>query len=454
MAQIYTALYKFETDDDQELPLNENDKLMAKGEVDEDGWIEVTNFSTGLSGLVPLSYLQLDSDLTTGGPPPAGASTNQPTVAEVPVIEEPYVPPVEANGNSDDIPSGAEAANFNNRSAYESNTIRSNYTPSLMGAASLGTVSKGSYDTKSHDPIKNIIGDSSRIFGHLKKHGTEEFVNGLFLGEGSPKLNASVKFLNQKEIHIENKMWRVVPEDAEDWQIIVERSGEPKNPRKDRKGNILFAVKAYPDIHQYGTALRSLKDFEWLDSQLRIKFPFLTIPDLTKKDQVPPLNRYASFISNHPVLKNSYAVNIFLSFRDEKNFKDAKKTLVKDQILKGEMMRMIEVSEDSKHHSDLTVGISDTSQNIGRNQEMYTSGIKAVVDNFKSASDSEVSKLNSYEDMANCMESMSKGLEQLSVHGSGALATSMKNAAINLKNIANTRNQKKTVVLVERVRLS
>ena len=473
MAAIYTAIYDYDATDEEELTIKEGDTLIAKGEEDQDGWIECQNLASGLKGLVPFNYLELDqantipkasNELPVAPPPPpapAGPSGMPPVpppggpgpshqMNPNPMMETMVAPkpkdtsPLGSTYTDDGLQAGAEAGNFN-RSIYASKPVQSTISRSVYSGSGIDA------NTKIHDPIKNIAGESGRYFGALGKHGTEEFLNGMFLGDGNSKLNDSLRFLNNKNIEIQNQEWKVMPSDSTDeWTMVVESNEAAKNSTNKHEKDNIFKVSSNPYSKFNHYINRSFKDFEWLEKQLKHKYPFIIIPELSKKPALGPIARWADYISSHPLLRSSYAVENFMMIEDHKIFKDSKKELNKDKIIGGEMLRCIDVDDFSRNpqtNSDLGVMCNDASHHYKSMQNMYKSGLTNIIENFKQAQEFERQKLHCYEEITKGMDMMSREMEKLSIYGSGQLGMALSSAAENLKNINSKVKDKRVCVL-------
>lgn len=83
------------------------------------------------------------------------------------------------------------------------------------------------------------------------------------------------------------------------------------------------------------------------------------------------------YISQHPVLRNSYYMKIFLVIEDKQRFKAAKAGTEArkscDKNLKEEIIHQVKVSDESKILQDLTASMSEIKVNTEQRKESYIS---------------------------------------------------------------------------------
>ena len=58
--QCYVALYDYDAADDDEITIQEGDKIV-NGEIVGEGWMQGTNARTGLHGMLPSNYVEIPS---------------------------------------------------------------------------------------------------------------------------------------------------------------------------------------------------------------------------------------------------------------------------------------------------------------------------------------------------------------------------------------------------------
>ena len=425
--KIYKVLYAFDKTDEEELSIQPGDNLMGVGEAD-DGWIEVRNLATGKAGFVPVDYIEESG--TAGAPKP---EPPKPTTPIAPPNPAPTPAPVATPAPA---PAPIPQTNTLRPPPNQTNQRR----PSTGGYSPLQSQRGGnSADTSSYDPIENIAGKTGGMFSDFRKHGCEDYINGMIKGDGNPDFNESAKYLFAREhnggiITVRNGSFNVESQSANDpYQIEI------KAIENDSKGKKQFQVtKLDANLQPTAeTAVRNVKDFDWLDTHLRRKYPFINIPagPFQSANEIP-INRWMTYLTSHPILRTSYALQCFRTVNDARAWKDVKSLLdKKDKNLNAEMFRLIEV--------DPTVGIENLQENLREavdtvtaDQEHYDRGFNSTVTFIKEASDLERRKVECYAKLCNELDKWSLHLEKIPRQGCGSMSIGLKKVSKELHSLS------------------
>lgn len=368
----YKVLYSFQGRDASELTVNEND-IVVSSEEPQDGWLNAS-FNANF-GFVPITYLE---EIPIPSPSPPPPPPPQPIQSQNSPNNQLAYPTNQSNTGSDQnsdynggsyqdsIPPGADCSNFQNKT-----TLGTNFTHRKAESTySTGTV-RVIGDPYQQDPIGNIVGRT--MVGEFRRSGVENFMVGLASGKHS---QASITY-DSMEIKVvdSHESCKFCVAGDEDWTIQV------VGREQDQRGNILYEVKADPDLPERfqmpsGNSIRrKLSDFKWLDTRLRLKYPFIYIPRVPQDESMIQLNAWFECISQHPIIRNSHYVKIFMIISDRDLFKAAKKRTEagkdSDKNLKEEMLLQIKVNPESKINEDLRAYMSDIKQSTEVRKTSY-----------------------------------------------------------------------------------
>jgi len=458
----YRVIYAFEGRDEGELTVNENDIIEAH-ESPEDGWVNATNLSNGSTGFVPENYLEiLEPAVPNQGPPPPPppppAMPCSP-IEHLSVNQQPpqYAPQHEIHSNSgsgnsdfnrnvdqnssyqDSIPVGADCSSYQNKNLDVNRLDRR--ASSSYSSGTLRTIG----DAYKIDPIKNIVG--STMMGKFKSSGVENFMVGLATGKNMQSGIMYDKMETRVVGDPENCRWEV--EDDEIWKVQVIRT------LKDDKHNVLFELKADPCLPQrFGmpsehSIKRKLTDCHWLDKRLRVKYPFIYIPPVSKDDvKGIQLNHWFDYICQHPVIRNSHYMKLFMSITDKQRFREAKRNTEagknQDKNLKEEMLLQIKVSTESKINEDLTSVMADIKKSTEDRQLSYaqtTNQFGEFVKNSAACAHNQNMMLHSFQKR---MNEFSQEQQKIQVMGSDSMAEAARSTVNDLSKIMENNDEKMT----------
>ncbi|KAK6306890.1 hypothetical protein J4Q44_G00220380 [Coregonus suidteri] len=336
MAMQAQVMYDFSAEPgNNELTVREGETVTVLNQSVGGGWIEAQN-SRGESGLVPEDYLQVGA-----------VSSSTPETATYP---DPYSPE-STNSNSTQVANGGDP--WSGGGAYTNDTTEGwdtqGYTQTQQNA---GEDDDGEWDEE--------WDDARSTGGYGDTTGEEE--GGATGRNTHSNMKISLnKFAFSKTPNPEVYLLAKLPPKGKDRLAIY--MGDvgpvwlyPQSPldcvvADPRKGSKMYGLKSYieyqvtpnttnrPVNHRY-------KHFDWLFERLLEKFgsavPIPSLPDKQVtgrfeeefiKMRMERLQGWMCRMCRHPVVSNSDVFQLFLTYRDEKEWKTGKRRAEKDECV-------------------------------------------------------------------------------------------------------------------------
>nr|XP_056721630.1 sorting nexin-33 [Euleptes europaea] len=361
MATKARALYNFQSENKEEISIQENEELVIFSENSVDGWLQGTN-SRGETGLFPASYVEIlhsrsastytDNSNSPGGSPSNGSSFyGSPSNTSVShqgsfeddddddwddwddgctVVEEPH------GGTSTN---GHLSPNLQHPRPYpHPNNMGYRPKPSLERQDSLGASKRGS-----------VVGRNLNRFSSFVRSGVEAFIL------GDVPMLSKIPEAYYIDMGAKGPQWRPNPHPL---MCSVE------DPTKQTK---FKGIKSYISYRLMPTnsgspVYRRYKHFDWLYNRLLHKFTVISVPHLPEKqatgrfeeDFIEKRKRrlilWMDHMTSHPTLSQYEGFQHFLNCRDDKQWKMGKRRAEKDEMVGGSFLLTLQIPTE---HQDL-----------------------------------------------------------------------------------------------------
>lgn len=359
MALRARALYNFQSENREEISIQENEELVIFSEDSLDGWLQGTN-SRGETGLFPASYVEIlrsraGSGYTESPGSPAGSPGHGSAFYASPpgvsyqgsfeddddddwddwddactVVEEPRGPPG-ANGHPSPglqppaPPYGHQPAGYRAK-------------PALERQDSLSSSKRGS-----------VVGRNLNRFSCFVRSGVEAFIL------GDVPLMSKIAEVYSIEMGSRGPQWRANP------HPFICSVEDPTKQTKFKGIKSYISYKLTPS-NINSPVYRRYKHFDWLYNRLLHKFTVISVPHLPEKqatgrfeeDFIEKRKRrlilWMDHMTSHPVLSQYEGFQHFLCCRDEKQWKLGKRRAEKDEMVGASFLLTIQIPTE---HQDL-----------------------------------------------------------------------------------------------------
>lgn len=344
------ALYTFQSENKEEISIQENEELVIFDENSVDGWLQGEN-SRGERGLFPASYVEIirprsNSNLTDYSLSPAGSPGKEPfftpgtntsyyddddddwddwddnsTVVE----DEDPRRPVGANGHAQ-------------QSSYTNPNVQYRSRPYMERQDSISSSRKGS-----------MVGRNLNRFSSFVRSGVEAFVL------GDVPMMAKIAESYSIEMSPRGPQWKESPQP---FSCSIE---DPTKQTKFKGIKSYISYRVTP-THTGRPVYRRYKHFDWLYNRLLHKFTVISIPHLPEKqatgrfeeDFIEKRKRrlilWMDHMTSHPVLSQYEGFEHFLMCIDDKQWKLGKRRAEKDEMVGAHFMLTLHIP---KEHQDL-----------------------------------------------------------------------------------------------------
>ncbi|XP_015280260.1 PREDICTED: sorting nexin-33 [Gekko japonicus] len=341
MAFKARALYNFQSENKEEISIQENEELVIFSENSVDGWLQGTN-SRGETGLFPASYVEIlrsrsASTYTNHSNSPGGSPANGSSFYASPsntsvshqgsfeddddddwddwddgctVVEEPH------SGMSTN---GHPSPNLQHPRAYpHPNNAGYRPKPALERQDSLGASKRGS-----------VVGRN--LFSSFVRSGVEAFIL------GDVPILAKTPEAYYIDMGAKGPQWRPSP-------LPLMCSVEDPTKQTKFKGIKSYISYRLTPSNSHSPVYRRYKHFDWLYNRLLHKFTVISVPHLPEKqatgrfeeDFIEKRKRrlilWMDHMTSHPTLSQYEGFRHFLNCRDDKQWKMGKRRDVEDRV--------------------------------------------------------------------------------------------------------------------------
>uniref|UniRef100_A0A8D0HA15 Sorting nexin n=1 Tax=Sphenodon punctatus TaxID=8508 RepID=A0A8D0HA15_SPHPU len=360
MALKARALYNFQSENKEEISIQENEELVIFSENSLDGWLQGTN-SRGETGLFPASYVEIlrsrsSSSYTDYSNSSAGSPANESSFY-VPssntsishqgsfeddddddwddwddgctVVEEPRSGP----GTN-----GHPSPNLQYSGGYLHQNMGYRPKPPLERQDSISSSKRGS-----------VVGRNLNRFSCFVRSGVEAFI----LGD-VPMMSKIAEAYNI-DMGSKGPQWRANP------HPFICSVEDPTKQTKFKGIKSYISYRLTPS-NINSPVYRRYKHFDWLYNRLLHKFTVISVPHLPEKqatgrfeeDFIEKRKRrlilWMDHMTSHPVLSQYEGFQHFLTCHDDKQWKMGKRRAEKDEMIGASFLLTLQIPTE---HQDL-----------------------------------------------------------------------------------------------------
>lgn len=344
------ALYTFQSENKEEINIQENEELVIFDENSVDGWLQGEN-SRGERGLFPASYVEIirprsNSNLTDYSLSPAGSPGKEPFFAPSTNVTDYYDDDDDWDDWDDnstvvedeDLRRSAGANGHAQQSPYTNPNVQYRSRPPIERQDSISSSRKGS-----------VVGRNLNRFSSFVRSGVEAFVL------GDVPMMAKIAESYSIEMGPRGPQWK---ENPQPFSCSVE---DPTKQTKFKGIKSYISYKVTP-THTGRPVYRRYKHFDWLYNRLLHKFTVISVPHLPEKqatgrfeeDFIEKRKRrlilWMDHMTSHPVLSQYEGFEHFLMCVDDKQWKLGKRRAEKDEMVGAHFMLTLQIP---KEHQDL-----------------------------------------------------------------------------------------------------
>ncbi|KAF4081114.1 hypothetical protein AMELA_G00157670 [Ameiurus melas] len=344
------ALYTFQSENKEEISIQENEELVIFDENSVDGWLQGEN-SRGERGLFPASYVEIvrprsNSNLTDYSLSPAGSPGKEPFFT--PSTNTAYYDDDDDDWDDWDDnstvveyedPRGPVGANgHEQQSPYPNPNVQYRSRPHMERQDSISSSRKGS-----------MVGRNLNRFSSFVRSGVEAFVL------GDVPMMAKIAESYSIEMGQRGPQWKESP------QPFICSIEDPTKQTKFKGIKSYISYRVTPS-HTGRPVYRRYKHFDWLYNRLLHKFTVISVPHLPEKqatgrfeeDFIEKRKRrlilWMDHMTSHPVLSQYEGFEHFLMCVDDKQWKLGKRRAEKDEMVGAHFMLTLHIP---KEHQDL-----------------------------------------------------------------------------------------------------
>lgn len=349
------ALYTFQSENKEEISIQENEELVIFDDNSVDGWLQGEN-SKGQRGLFPASYVEVirprsNSNLTDCSISPVGSPGNDssyfPSAPNTPfLMQQGYYDDDDDDWDDWDDSStvvdddGRSGANGHSHQSPHSNNPNVHYRakPYMERQDSISSSRKGS-----------MVGRNLNRFSSFVRSGVEAFVL------GDVPMNAKIAESYTIEMGPKGPQWKESPTP---FSCSIE---DPTKQTKFKGIKTYISYRVTPS-HNARPVYRRYKHFDWLYNRLLHKFTVISVPHLPEKqatgrfeeDFIEKRKRrlilWMDHMTSHPVLSQYEGFEHFLMCADDKQWKLGKRRAEKDEMMGANFMLTFQIPNE---HQDL-----------------------------------------------------------------------------------------------------
>ncbi|NXU13334.1 SNX33 protein, partial [Pardalotus punctatus] len=361
MALKARALYNFQSENKEEISIQENEELVIFSENSLDGWLQGQN-SRGETGLFPASYVEIlrsrsGSNYTDYSNSPVGSPGHDSSLYSAspnPGIS--YQGSFE-DDDDDDWDDWDDACTVVEEPRSTPGT-NGHPSPSLQYPAAYGHHQHAGYrpkpalerqDSMSSSKRGSVVGRNLNRFSCFVRSGVEAFIL------GDVPLMSKIAETYCIEMGSRGPQWRANP------HPFICSVEDPTKQTKFKGIKSYISYKLTPS-NINSPVYRRYKHFDWLYNRLLHKFTVISVPHLPEKqatgrfeeDFIEKRKRrlilWMDHMTSHPVLSQYEGFQHFLCCRDEKQWKLGKRRAEKDEMVGASFLLTIQIPTE---HQDL-----------------------------------------------------------------------------------------------------
>ncbi|NXC39819.1 SNX33 protein, partial [Penelope pileata] len=349
MALRGRALYNFQSENQEEISIQENEELVVFSERSLDGWLQGRN-SRGQTGLFPASYVEIlrprpGSAHTEGSPSPAGSPGPQHGFPAALSSQGSF-----EDDDDDDWDDWDDACTVveEPRGGAGGTNGHPLAGPALHGPPR-AKVALERQDSVGSSKRGSVVGRNLNRFSCFVRSGVEAFIL------GDVPLMSKIAEVYGIEMGAKGPQWRANP------HPFICSVEDPTKQTKFKGIKSYISYKLTPS-NINSPVYRRYKHFDWLYNRLLHKFTVISVPHLPEKqatgrfeeDFIEKRKRrlilWMEHMTSHPVLSQYEGFQHFLCCRDEKQWKLGKRRAEKDEMVGASFLLTIQIPTE---HQDL-----------------------------------------------------------------------------------------------------
>ncbi|XP_073688210.1 sorting nexin-33 isoform X2 [Garra rufa] len=342
------ALYTFQSENKEEISIQENEELVIFDENSVDGWLQGEN-SRGERGLFPASYVHIirnrsGSNLTDhslsspGSSPGKDLSYINTTSTTLPSDDDDDWDDWDETSTVVEDEDPRRGANGHSQSPYSNPNVHYRAKPYMERQDSMSSNRKGS-----------MVGRNLNRFSSFVRSGVEAFIL------GDVPMMAKIAESYSIEMGPRGPQWK---ENPQPFTCSVE---DPTKQTKFKGIKTYISYRVTPS-HTSRPVYRRYKHFDWLYNRLLHKFTVISVPHLPEKqatgrfeeDFIEKRKRrlilWMDHMTSHPVLSQYEGFEHFLMCGDDKQWKLGKRRAEKDEMVGAHFMLTFQIPNE---HQDL-----------------------------------------------------------------------------------------------------
>ncbi|XP_061533887.1 sorting nexin-33 [Phycodurus eques] len=371
------ALYTFQSENKEEISIQENEELVIFDENSVDGWFQGEN-SRGERGLFPASYVEVirtrsNSNVTDCSISPAGSLGNDsyflPSTQNTTLNTQPTYYDIDDDDDWDDWDdrstvvedtdhSRSPGANGHSHQSPPSNNpnVHDRAKPPMERQDSISSARKSS-----------MVGRNLNRFSSFVRSGVEAFVL------GDVPMMAKIAESYTIEMRPQGPGWKESPQP---FSCSIE---DPTKQTKFKGIKTYISYRVTPS-HTSRPVYRRYKHFDWLYNRLLHKFTVISVPHLPEKqatgrfeeDFIEKRKRrlilWMNHMTSHPVLSQYEGFEHFLMCADDKQWKLGKRRAEKDEMVGGHFMLTLQIPNEHQDLQDVEERV-DTFKNFAKKMD-------------------------------------------------------------------------------------
>ncbi|XP_038640422.1 sorting nexin-33 [Scyliorhinus canicula] len=358
------ALYSFQSENPEEINIQENEQLLVFNEKSLDGWLEGQN-SRGDKGLFPASYVEILKPSTPSPQTSNSSFTYYSSPASSPgnhsVFYSPTSPPPYQQGSyeeddDDDWDDWDDSSTVVDEPGVTGNTNGHNHLHSYTASAYPSVTYRQKPSVERQDSTasrlstkSSVVGKNFNRFSSFVRSGGEAFI----LGEVPSVFKTAETYCVL--MSPDGPEWSDSPHP---FTCTIE---EPTKQTKFKGIKSYISYKLTPSHTKY-PVYRRYKHFDWLHNRLLHKFSVISVPHLPEKqatgrfedDFIEKRKRrlilWMDHMTSHPVLSQYEGFQHFLTCTDDRAWKQGKRRSEKDELVGANSFLTIQIPQE---HQDL-----------------------------------------------------------------------------------------------------
>nr|XP_006628914.1 PREDICTED: sorting nexin-33 [Lepisosteus oculatus]XP_015198993.1 PREDICTED: sorting nexin-33 [Lepisosteus oculatus]XP_015198994.1 PREDICTED: sorting nexin-33 [Lepisosteus oculatus] len=350
------ALYTFQSENKEEISIQENEELIIFDENSLDGWLQGQN-SRGERGLFPASYVEIvrprtDSNLTDYSISPASSPSNNSSYFDSAHHTSYHLGSYEEDDDDDwddwddtstvvedeETRRGYGANGHAHQTPHSNPNVHYRPKPPMERQDSISSSRKGS-----------VVGRNLNRFSSFVRSGVEAFVL------GDVPMMSKIAETYCIEMGSKGPQWKANPRP---FSCSIE---DPTKQTKFKGIKTYISYRVTPS-HTGRPVYRRYKHFDWLYNRLLHKFTVISVPHLPEKqatgrfeeDFIEKRKRrlilWMDHMTSHPVLSQYEGFEHFLMCADDKQWKLGKRRAEKDEMVGATFLLTFQIPSE---HQDL-----------------------------------------------------------------------------------------------------